>query len=148
MNTQEHVDQIAAGARGPWHPDAFNCEHCPGTGCPAWWREQWERTDADGVTREKITEGCGFRLVQAMFVRSLVGTHTVEGILEQRTNEIAQKQDEQNEGIKATLKMLLVLAARGSGNPAAVALAPLIPRVLGAARKLLPARKQSKGRAK
>lgn len=139
--TNEHIDTIAASARGPWSEHAFDCARCPGAGCPAYWVGKWERASEDGVTREFTEEGCGLRLAQSMFVRVLQGTHIVGRVLEEKTKSIEDRQISQSKGILATLQTILSIAAKSTGNPAAIAAAPLLPRLVGAVRKMLPARK-------
>ncbi len=140
-SASDHIDRIAASARGPWSPDAFRCDHCPGDGCPAWWKEEWVRDMPDGTKERLANEGCGFRLAQGMFVRALAGNEILTQTVAVRTNEIAAKQDAQSKGIQSLMHGVLSIAAQASGNPAAIAAVPLIPRFIAAARRLLPGKK-------
>jgi hypothetical protein len=138
---RDHLDRISASARGPWSEQAFVCHRCPGAGCPAWWKEEWQREHPDGTVELVSNEGCGFRLAQGMFVRAIAGSAIVEKVVQEKADEIVENQKGAAEGLRATLRGVLMLAAQRSGNPAAVAIAPLLPRLLRSARRLLPGKK-------
>lgn len=131
----------ANASRGGWSPDAFACQRCPKDGCPAWWKLAWERPDANGVVRERDVEGCGIAMAPALLIRVLVAQAQTQDTMVQRTGEMVQVQEDVKRGVGAALKGILVVAAKNSGNPAAAAIAPMLPRILGSVRRLLPRRK-------
>lgn len=128
----------ARAARTDWHENAFRCSACPKDGCPFWWRLEWESSGEDGVLRARSHEGCGAALSQGLFMKVLVGQAIERAANDARTNEIVEAQREQKEGLRATLRGILHIAAQVSPNPVAREVLPLLPRVLSAARRLLP----------
>jgi hypothetical protein len=136
--TTDYLEGFELNAsRGGWSEDAFHCSKCPKQGCPLWWKLVWERSDEAGVVREHVSEGCGAAMAPALMVRLLVGQAFAQRALEERTSEIVQKQDDVKRGVGAVLRGILATAAKASGNPVAIQVAPHIPKIAGAFRRLL-----------